>query len=197
MRDLHQENPNLLWSEYYRVLYFRWSPSSVLIKGFSANMQQIYRKTPMQKCNIKHLFRRRPLGDSFWFKETFHFLYPLKCGTHELLSITENIIKNLFAQADCQLRTSSWHGSFILLTVFFAKPVLRKYFNECTVNPIPRAMFELKIRTSHIAKWIWTFVEWNCVKVKAGKFQNKTVKRKRKSGSLISFQNICEATFIW
>ena len=86
---------------------------ALLLIKCSAVLQQIYRRTPMQNVNLKKptvhntFCRGTPLGDCFWcfYKDTPHFLYLVKCCSHELLHI-KNIIKDPFAQAECQKRTS-------------------------------------------------------------------------------------------
>ena len=88
--SLTQENPNLLiWLSPTKCLYWQKQPSrGVPRKKCSENMQQIYRRAPMPKCdfnsnfieitlrygyspvNILHIFRtpflRAPLNGNFW-----------------------------------------------------------------------------------------------------------------------------------
>lgn len=130
---------------------------------FSANMQHVYRKSLMWKYNFKKVGMQNTFfeghfqgtASDVFIRKLFVFLYLLRYCTTEFVTTAVNIVHYLIRPADCRLRNSQWHGSFILFKIFFfAKIVLSKQFKCCTVSPAPRAICELSIRASHFVEQI-------------------------------------------
>ena len=70
----YQKHDNILETNHWliSILKINWNFQKQLLRGVprkrcSENMQQIYKRTPMPKCDFKeHLLLRTPLGGCFW-----------------------------------------------------------------------------------------------------------------------------------
>ena len=102
----------LFWS-IPGAIFQKQSPRDVLLKRFSANIQQVYRKTPMRKCNFKKVALKSNFSEKhLWgtasnvFSRNSSFSISSKILHLWIAQHNRNIVKDLFAQAEWRRRTS-------------------------------------------------------------------------------------------